>query len=98
MLGGHSTLNTVLLGGGMSKYQIPPYYGHHSSAAMRIEDFFLRPAVKKAILVTLLLSRAHIKVLKDALAHLGPYPTLMWARNSDPGGQNTVLLPTTIQI
>ena len=35
MLGGHSTLNTVLLGGGMSKYQIPPYYGHHSSVRFR---------------------------------------------------------------
>ena len=41
-----------------------------------IEDLFLRPAVKKAII--LLLSRAQIKVLKDALAHLGPYQTLMW--------------------
>ena len=40
-----------------------------------IEDLFLRPAVKKAII--LLLSRGHIKVLKDALAHLGPYQTLM---------------------
>ena len=40
-----------------------------------IEDLFLRPAVKKAII--LLLSRGHIKVLKDALAHSGPYQTLM---------------------
>ena len=47
-----------------------------------IEDFFLRPAVKKAII--LLLSRADIKVLKDALAHLGPYQTLMSARDIDP--------------
>ena len=48
-----------------------------------IEDLFLRPAVKKAII--LLLHRANVKVLKDALAHLGPYQTLMWARYSDPG-------------
>ena len=40
-----------------------------------IEDLFLRPAVKKAII--LLLSRGHIKVLKNALAHSGPYQTLM---------------------
>jgi hypothetical protein len=32
MLGGHSTLNTVVLGEGMSKYQIPPHFGHHSCA------------------------------------------------------------------
>ena len=62
----------------------------------RIEDLFLRPAVKKAII--LLLSRGHIKVLKDALAHLGPYQTLMSASYSDPGGENTVPLPATIQI
>ena len=31
MLGGHSTLNTVVVGEGMSKYQIPPHFGHHSS-------------------------------------------------------------------
>ena len=30
MLGGHSTLNTVVLGEGMSKYQIPP----HTSATI----------------------------------------------------------------
>ena len=67
------------------------HYFHHS-----IEDLFLRPAVKKAII--LLLSRGHIKVLKDALAHLGPYQTLMSASYSDPGGENTVPLPATIQI
>ena len=49
-----------------------------------IEDLFLRPAVKKAIIF--LLHRANVMVLKDALAYLGPYPTLMWARCSDPGG------------
>ena len=48
-----------------------------------IEVFFLRPAVKKAII--LLLFRADIKVLKDALAHLGPYQTLTLVRYSDPG-------------
>ena len=61
-----------------------------------IEDLFLRPAVKKAII--LLLSRANIKVLKDDLAHLGPDQTLMLARDSDPGCKNTVFLPATIQI
>ena len=35
MLGGHSTLNTVVLGGGMSKYQTPPNFGHHSCARSR---------------------------------------------------------------
>ena len=46
----------------------------------------------------LLLHRTHIKVLKDALAHSGLYQTLMWVRCSDPGGEFTVCLPTTIQI
>ena len=36
--------------------------------------------------IILLLYLTHIKVLKDALAHLGPYQTLMWVRYSDPGG------------
>ena len=40
--------------------------------------------VKKAI--RLLLYQADIKVLKDALAHLDSYPTLMPARYIDPGG------------
>jgi hypothetical protein len=35
MLCGHSTLNTVVLGEGMSEYQIPPYFGHHSCDAAR---------------------------------------------------------------
>ena len=38
------------------------------------------------------------KVLKDALAHSGPYQTLMSARYIDPGRENTVRLPATIQI
>jgi hypothetical protein len=37
-------------------------------------------------------------VLKDALAHLGPYQTLTKVWGSDPDDENTVLLPTTIQI
>ena len=49
-----------------------------------IEDFFLRPAVKKAII--LLLYHTDIKVLKDALAHLGPYQTLMSVWYTNPGG------------
>ena len=61
-----------------------------------IEDFFLRPAVKKAII--LLLYRGFVKVLKDALAYLGPYQTLTKPRYSDPGGENTVPSPATIQI
>jgi hypothetical protein len=28
MPGGHSTLNTVVLGEGVSRYQIHPYFGH----------------------------------------------------------------------
>jgi hypothetical protein len=39
-----------------------------------------------------------VKVFKDALAHLGPYQTLMEVWYSDPGGQNTVSSPATIQI
>jgi hypothetical protein len=35
MLGGHTTLNTVVLGEGISKYQIPPHFGHHSSSPLR---------------------------------------------------------------
>ena len=54
-----------------------------STAAYRIEVLNVRPPVKKVII--LLLHRADIKVLNDALAHLGPYQTLMWARCSDPG-------------
>ena len=30
MLGGHSTLNTVLLGEVLSKYRIPPHFAYHS--------------------------------------------------------------------
>ena len=65
-------------------------------ARIGIEDLFLRPAVKKAII--LLLHRTDVMVLKDALAHLGPYQTLTSVRCSDPGGENTVSLPATIQI
>ena len=65
------------------------------NASDDIEVLNLRPAVKKAIILLLYLT--HIKVLKDALAHLGPYQTLMWARDIDPGGQHTVRLPATIQ-
>ena len=39
--------------------------GRHDVTENRIEDFFLDPAMKNAII--LLLYRAHIKVLKDAL-------------------------------
>jgi hypothetical protein len=65
-------------------------------AVLLIEDLFLNPAVKKAII--LLLYHNDIKVLKDALAHLGPYQTLISLWYSDPGGENTVSLPATIQI
>jgi hypothetical protein len=37
-------------------------------------------------------------VLKDALAHLGPYQTLKKVWGIDPGGENTVPLPATLQI
>ena len=39
---------------------------------------------------------ASIGVLKDTLAHLGPYQTLMEVWYIDPGCQNTVSLPATI--
>ena len=71
-------------------------YIFKKNSIIRIEDLNVRPPVKKAII--LLLYLADIKVLKDALAHLGPYQTLMSARCSNPGVENTVLLPTTIQI
>ena len=61
-----------------------------------MKDLFLRPAVKKAII--LLLYHTHIKVLKDALAHWGPYQSLMWVWYSHSSCENTVRLPTTIQI
>jgi hypothetical protein len=61
-----------------------------------IEVLNLNPAVKKAII--LLLYHNLVKVLKDALAHLGPYQTLTRVWYSDPGGKNTVRLPATIQI
>ena len=37
--------------------------------------------------MVLLLYRTDVKVLKDALAHLGPYQTLTSVRYSDPGGK-----------
>ena len=62
-----------------------------------IEVLFVKQTVFfKAII--LLLYLADIKVLKDALAYLGPYPTLMWVRYIDPGCENTIHLPATIQI
>ena len=48
--------------------------------------------------IILLLYRTFVKVLKDALAHLGPYQTLTKVRYSDPYGENTVPLPAIIQI
>jgi hypothetical protein len=39
-----------------------------------------------------------LKVLKDSLAHLGPYQTLTKVWYNDPGGGNIVRLPTTKQI
>ena len=63
-----------------------------------IEVFNVNPRHKKAII--LLLYRTDVKVLKDALAHLGSYQTLnlieVWY--SDPGAINTVSFPVTIQI
>ena len=61
-----------------------------------IEVLFVKVHVFSAII--LLLYQNSIKVLKDALAHLGPYQTLMEVWYSDPGGENTVPLPATIQI
>jgi hypothetical protein len=34
MPGGHSTLNTVVLGEGVSKSKYTPYCGHHSSQGL----------------------------------------------------------------
>jgi hypothetical protein len=55
-------------------------------------------AVFKAIILLLYQTLTRPKVLKDALAHWGPYQTLMRVWYSDPGGENTVSLPATIQI
>ena len=49
-------------------------------------------------IITVPLYRAFVKVLKDALAHLGPYQTLTSVRCIHPGGENTVSFPATIQI
>jgi hypothetical protein len=61
-----------------------------------IEVFIVK--VDVFVVIILLLYRTFVKVLKDALAHLGPYHTLSEVRYSDPGEENTVLLPATIQI
>ena len=44
------------------------------------------------------LSRAHIKVGYGPKCARASFETLMWARYTDPGIQNTVPLPITIQI
>jgi hypothetical protein len=64
--------------------------------ARYIEVLSFNPAVKKAII--LLSYHTLVKVLKDAVAHLDPYQNLTRVWYSDPGGQNTVRLPATIQI
>ena len=51
--------------------RLASHYGGPIYWCSPIEDLFLNPAVKKAII--LLLYRTFVKVLKDALAHLGPY-------------------------
>jgi hypothetical protein len=48
-----------------------------------IEVLNVKTGVKKAII--LLLYHNSIKVLEDALAHLGPYQTLIEVWYSDPG-------------
>jgi hypothetical protein len=71
-------------------------------AAMRdatgdlLEVLNLNPPLKKAII--LLLHQTFVKVLKDALGHLGPYQTLTKVWCNDSGARNTVHLPATIQI
>ena len=67
-----------------------------ANLAFTIEVLNVNPRLKKAII--LLLYRTDVKVLKDALAHLGPYQTLTGVWCIDPGGENTVSLPATIQI
>jgi hypothetical protein len=62
----------------------------------RIEVLFVKVTVFYSII--LLLYHDSIKVLKDALSHLGSYQTLMEVCYSDPGGKNTVRLPVIIQI
>ena len=92
-------LTPTLTGAGSIQFSVAGPAGRAKSAlrdTVAIEDLNVRPPVKKAII--LLLHRGFVKVLKDALAHLGPYPTLTKPRCSDPGGENTVLLSATIQI
>jgi hypothetical protein len=49
-------------------------------------------------IIVVMLYQTFFMVLKDALAHLGPYQTLKKVWYNDPGGENTVPLPATIQI
>ena len=42
MPGGHSTLNTVVLGEGVSKSKYTPYFGHHSRARAAARGHYLR--------------------------------------------------------
>ena len=53
-----------------------------------IDVLNVNPRHKKAII--LLLYQNDIKVLKDALAHLGPYQTLISFWYIGPGSENTV--------
>jgi hypothetical protein len=67
----------------------------------RIIDFYIEVLNVMVVVfqaIILLLHQTPVKVLKDALAHLGPYQTLTGIWCIDPGGENTVSLPATIQI
>ena len=57
---------------------------HATPISRYIEVLNVNPRHKKAII--LLLYRTDVKVLKDALEHLGPYQTLTSVRYSDPYG------------
>ena len=57
----------------------------HLQEYVIIEVLFVKVHVFQAII--LLLYRTFVKVLKDALAHLGPYQTLTEVQYSDPGGK-----------
>jgi hypothetical protein len=95
-------LNNLNKGDPVLGYNIivaPNLFGHNGSPSFRyiyIEVLDVKAGVKKAII--LLSYRTDFKVLKDALAHLGPYQTLTKVWCTDPGGKNIVSLPVTIQI
>ena len=67
----------------MSKYQIPPHFGHHSSQlAPRVISDFWYVVYKKTHALLLLLRRARAHVLQTALALILPGTWLLAGRST----------------